>query len=408
MGERSPLADPRRDRTGGRDAAEERPARPAAGSVDDRRGGGRGGRRRFGLPFRRRRGHGDGHNDGHGHGHRDGHGHGHGHGHRDGHGHGQGPHAHAISADADRRYLTAALILIVGYMVVEVVVGVIAHSLALITDAGHMLTDAAAIVFALVAMRIAARPPQGGFTYGLKRAEIISAQLNGTTLLLLGGYFGYEGVHRLVAPPDVDAPLVVAAGAAGIVVNVVATLLLNRANRASLNVEGAFQHILTDLYAFIGTTAAGVVIWLTGWTRADAIAALVVAALMLKSGWALVRDAARIIMEAAPAGMNPAEIGRRTAALEHVVEVHDLHIWEVTSGYPALSAHILVEPGADCHAVRLAAERMVHDEYGIEHTTLQVDHAPARLLSIGRIGDAAEEPHCARPHGPVHTRDEDD
>jgi len=345
-------------------------------------------------------GHEQGHEQGpgHEHGHEQGRGrkHGQGHAHKHGHGHG---HGHGISTEADRRYLTAALLLIVAYMAVEVVVGVIARSLALITDAGHMLTDAAAIIFALVAMRIAARPPQGGFTYGLKRAEIISAQLNGATLLLLGAYFVYEGIARLIDPPDVEAPLVVAAGAAGIVVNLVATWLLSRANRTSLNVEGAFQHILNDLYAFIGTTAAGVIILLTGWTRADALAALVVAGLMLKAGWGLVVNAGRVFMEAAPAGMNPAEIGRRTAALDHVVEVHDLHIWEVTSGYPALSAHILVEPGADCHAVRQRAERMVHDEYGIRHTTLQVDHAPARLLTIGRCGEAAGESHCGEPEG---------
>ncbi|MEW9532443.1 cation diffusion facilitator family transporter [Microbispora sp. NPDC049125] len=313
-----------------------------------------------------------------------------------GHGHGHG-HGHALSAEADRRPLTGALVLIVGFMAAEVVVGVIAHSLALISDAGHMLTDAIAIALALVAMRIAARPPQGGFTYGLKRAEIVSAQLNGITLLLLSVYFVYEGVRRLITPPDVEGAYVVATGLAGIVVNVAATWLLSRANRSSLNVEGAFQHILNDLYAFIATTVAGLVIWLTGWARADAIAALVVSGLMLKAGWGLVRDSGRVFMEAAPAGMSPAEIGRKTAGLEHVVEVHDLHIWEVTSGYPAMSAHILVAPGSDCHAVRQAAQRMVHDEYGIEHTTLQVDHAPPELLAIGEAA-----PHCADSHGPAH------
>ncbi|MEO3809974.1 cation diffusion facilitator family transporter [Sphaerisporangium sp. B11E5] len=322
-----------------------------------------------------------------------GRGHGHGHGQAAGHGHG-------VSAGADRRYLLGALALIVGFMAAEVVVGVIARSLALISDAGHMLTDAIAIAFALVAMRIAQRPPQGGFTYGLKRAEIISAQINGITLLLLSVYFIVEGVSRLVTPPQVEAVFVVVTGVAGIVVNIAATWLLGRADRSSLNVEGAFQHVLNDLYAFVATTAAGVVIWLTGWGRADALAALVVAGLMLKAGWGLVRDSGRVFMEAAPAGMNPAEIGRRTAALDQVVEVHDLHIWEVTSGYAALSAHVLVAPGADCHAVRLRAERMFHDEYGIGHTTLQVDHALPELLTIGPV-----EGHCADPHGPVHRPD---
>ncbi|GAA4566418.1 cation diffusion facilitator family transporter [Planotetraspora kaengkrachanensis] len=314
----------------------------------------------------------------------------HDHHHDNGRGHG---HGHTVAADADRRLLGAALAVILTFMAAEVVVGFVARSLALISDAGHMLTDAIAIVFALIAMRVAARPPQGGFTYGLKRAEIVSAQINGITLLLLGAYFVVEGVRRLITPAEVAGAYVVATGIAGIAVNLAATWLLNRADRSSLNVEGAFQHILNDLYAFIATTAAGAIVWLTGWGGADAIAALVVAALMLKAGWGLVRASGRIFMEAAPAGLNPTEIGRRTAALEHVAEVHDLHIWEVTSGYPAMSAHILVAPGADCHSVRQAAERLVRDEWGIAHTTLQVDHAAPDVLALGR----AKPGHCAVP-----------
>jgi cobalt-zinc-cadmium efflux system protein len=333
---------------------------------------------------------------GHGHNHEHSHEQGYGQGDRRGYGHGHG-HGHTLSAEADRRYLTGALALIVGFMAAEVVMGIVARSLALISDAGHMLTDAIAIAFAIVAMRIAARPPQGGFTYGLKRAEIVSAQVNGITLLLLSVFFVYEGIRRLIVPPSVEGAYVVATGLAGIVINLAATWLLSRANRSSLNVEGAFQHILNDLYAFIATAAAGLVVLLTDWARADAIAALVVSGLMLKAGWGLVRDSGRVFMEAAPAGMSPAEIGRKTAGIEHVVEVHDLHIWEVTSGYPAMSAHILVAPGADCHAVRQAAQRLLRDEYGIEHTTLQVDHPSPQLLAIGRTS-----PHCADSHGPVH------
>lgn len=289
------------------------------------------------------------------------------------------------SADADRRYLGGALALIVAFMAIEVVIGVIAQSLALISDAGHMLTDAVAIVFALIAMRIAAKPPRGGFTYGLKRAEIISAQINGITLLLLSAYFLYEGVRRVIDPPEVEGAYVVVTGLAGIAVNLVATWMLSRADRSSLNVEGAYQHILNDLFAFIATTVAGAVVWWTGWARADALAALVVAGLMLKAGWGLVRDAGRVFMEAAPVGMNPAEIGQKAAALDDVAEVHDLHVWEVTSGYAALSAHILVTPGADCHTIRQAAELMLRETYGIDHTTLQVDHAPPELITIGEV-----------------------
>ncbi|MGW2214292.1 cation diffusion facilitator family transporter [Nonomuraea sp. NPDC001684] len=330
---------------------------------------------------------------------------GHDHRHDDGprgHGHGHG-HGHGVSADADRRHLRGALALIAGFMVVEVVIGVIAGSLALISDAGHMLTDAMAIVLALVAMRIAARPPRGGFTYGLKRAEIVSAQVNGITLLLLAAYFTFEGVRRLVEPPAVEGLYVVATGLAGIVVNVAAAWLLSKANRSSLNVEGAFQHILNDLYAFIGTTIAGLVVWLTGWNRADAIAALVVAALMLKAGWGLVRDAGRVFMEAAPARLDPAEVGRQIAAIDTVVEVHDLHIWEVTSGYPALSAHVLVVPGADCHAARLAVERLLRERHDIGHTTLQVDHVTDGGHAFDENGAPRRlTPHCPDPHGPTH------
>ncbi|NUR88986.1 MAG: cation transporter, partial [Nonomuraea sp.] len=194
------------------------------------------------------------------------------------HGHGHG-HGHGVSAGADRRYLGAALALIVGFMAVEVVIGFLAQSLALISDAGHMLTDAVAILFALIAMRIAAKPPRGGFTYGLRRAEIISAQVNGITLLLLAAWFSYQGIARLITPPEVEGLYVVVTGLAGIAVNVAATWLLSRANRSSLNVEGAYQHILNDLFAFIATTIAGAIVWWTGWARADALAALVVAAL---------------------------------------------------------------------------------------------------------------------------------
>ncbi|MEV5576576.1 cation diffusion facilitator family transporter [Spirillospora sp. NPDC052269] len=305
-----------------------------------------------------------------------------------------------MSADADRRYLTGALVLIAGFMVGEVVVGLLAHSLALVSDAAHMLTDAASIVLALVAMRLSARPPEGGFTYGLKRAEIMSALINGISLLLLSAFFVYEGVDRLIDPPKVEGGLVVATGLAGIVINLLATWLISKANRSSLNVEGAYQHILNDLFAFIATTIAGAVVLFTGFARADAIAALIVAVLMLKAGYELVRGAGRVFLEAAPDGLSPAEVGASMAASPSVVEVHDLHVWEVTSGYPALSAHILVDVGGDCHAVRRAIEAMLRSQYGIDHTTLQVDHAPSDVVPVG--ASARVDDHCADPHGPVH------
>jgi cobalt-zinc-cadmium efflux system protein len=324
-----------------------------------------------------------------------------GHDHAEGGG-GHAGHAHGVSADADRRYLTGALALIVAFMAGEVVVGFVAHSLALISDAAHMLTDAASIVLALVAMSLAARPSKGGYTYGLKRAEILSAQANGLTLLLLSAWLAYEAVRRLIEPPAVTGGLVLGTALVGVVINLGAAWLMSRANRTSLNVEGAFQHILTDLYAFIATAIAGAVMVFTGFVRADAIASLVVVALMLKAGSGLVRASGRIFLEAAPAGLSPDAIGAVLAARPHVAEVHDLHIWQITSGMPAASAHVLVAPGQDCHAVRQDLEQVLEHDYKITHTTLQVDHTPDPLLAVGGTDDAAGDPHCEDSHGPIH------
>jgi cobalt-zinc-cadmium efflux system protein len=281
-------------------------------------------------------------------------------------------HAHDTGRTSRRR-LQIALALILGFMAVEVVAGILASSLALLSDAAHMLTDAGAIALALGAARLAARPARGGYTFGLKRAEILSAQLNGATLLALAAVILYEGVRRLFEPPDVEGATVLVVAIAGIVVNVAATMVLAGADRRSLNVEGAYQHVLTDLFAFVATGVAGAVVLATGFTRADGIAALMVAALMLRSGWGLVRDSGRVLLEAAPKDLDPEEIGRTLAAQDHVVEVHDLHVWEVTSGMPSLSAHVTVRAGCDTQSHRRKLAEMLRERFGIDHTTLQVE-----------------------------------
>jgi cobalt-zinc-cadmium efflux system protein len=291
-------------------------------------------------------------------------------------------HHHGVSADADSRKLAIALALIVGFMCVEVVVGIAADSLALLSDAAHMLTDAGALALSLVAIRLARRPAAGAMTFGLKRSEILAAAINGSTLLVLGLLIVYEGIRRLLEPPEVEGLPVLIVALVGIVVNLAATALLARANRQSLNIEGAFQHILTDLAAFVATAIAGAVILLTGFGEADGIAALLVAALMLRAAYGLLRDSGRVFLEAAPRGIDPQAIGMRMAGERGVKEVHDLHVWEVTSGFPALSAHILVGRDTDCHDARRAIESMLHDEFHIEHTTLQVDHDGGDLLEI--------------------------
>jgi cobalt-zinc-cadmium efflux system protein len=314
---------------------------------------------------------------------------------------GHAAHSHPVGPAADAGWLGRALALIVAFMAGEVAIGMLAHSLALLSDAAHMLTDAASIVLVLVTMRLAARPPKGGYTYGLKRAEILSAQANGITLLLLSAWLGFEAIRRLVTPPHVAGGLVLITALVGVAINLCASWMISRASRASLNVAGAARHILTDLYAFIATAIAGLVIVTTGFSRADAIASLVVVALMLKAGIGLVRESGRIFLEAAPAGLQPDQIGRAMAARPDVAEVHDLHIWQITSGIPAASAHILVAPGQDCHAVRGDLEHLLAT-YQITHTTLQVDHVPQQVLTITGGGVRHGDPHCNDPHGPVH------
>lgn len=302
-------------------------------------------------------------------------------------GHDHAGHSHGVSPDADKRYVAIALFLLLGFMVVEVVIGFIANSLALITDAGHMLTDVGALALALLAMRLSKKPAGGSFTYGLRRSEILSAAINGTTLLLLAVFFTYKGIERLIDPPEVEGLLVLIVGLVGIAVNLLAVWVLAKANRQSLNVEGGFQHILTDLYAFIATVVAGFLILFTGIGRFDALAALVVALLMYRAGWGLVRESGRVFLQAAPRGLDPDEIGPKMASRPGIVEVHDLHVWEISSGVPALSAHVVVGSEADCHAVQDDLEEMLGREYELEdHVVLQVDHEGVRHQHDTRHG----------------------
>jgi cobalt-zinc-cadmium efflux system protein len=266
-------------------------------------------------------------------------------------------------------------------MAIEIVAGVLASSLALLSDAGHMLTDAAALAVSLAAARLAARPAFGAMTYGLGRAEILSAQANGLTLLVLAGLIIYGAIVHLVSPPEVHGGVVLVVALAGIPINLLAVRILSgdRDRERSLNVEGSYRHLLTDLYGFIATAIAAIVILVTGFDRADAIASLFIAALMLQAAYHLLKASGRVFMEAAPAGLDPNEIGRTLAAQPGVVEVHDLHVWEVTSGFAALSAHVVVRAGDDCHELRRSLQRLLEERFEIRHTTLQADHEAGPL-----------------------------
>jgi cobalt-zinc-cadmium efflux system protein len=336
-----------------------------------------------------------------------------------GHQHQEHDHAHRASPDADWRWLAAAGALIVLFMVGEVAAGVIAHSLALLSDAAHMLTDAAAIGLAIVTTKIAGRPARGGYTYGLRRLEILSAQANGITLVLLAVWLAYEAVRRLITPHPVAGGLMLGVALTGVAVNVAASLLLARANaasdRRSLNMEGAVAHVLTDLYAFAATVVAAIIILATGFTRADPIATLVVVVLMLRAGSGLIRESGRIFLEAAPSDIDPSALGAAMVARPHVAEVHDLHVWAITTGMPAASAHVLVEPRQDCHAVRADLEALLARDYGITHLTLQVDHCTEAVTAPvphdHSPGDLAEDAHdvtgSREAHGPHDDHDHD-
>jgi cobalt-zinc-cadmium efflux system protein len=291
-------------------------------------------------------------------------------------------HSHGHSRAQDRRLLTIALALILGFMAAEVAAGIVAGSLALLADAGHMLTDAAALAAALVAARLATRPARGPWTFGLGRAEIVAAQANGIALLLVGIWIVYGAIRRLISPVDVHGGIVLVVALVGIAVNLAATLVLARADRGSLNVRGAFLHVATDLAAFVGTAVAGALVLLTGWNRFDPIAGLFVAALCLWSSWTLLRESNRIFMEASPSGIDPDEVARALASDDDVVEVHDLHVWTVTSGFPALAAHVLVTPESDCHGARRRLQRLLDDRYHLHHVTLQVDHVAQREQAV--------------------------
>jgi cobalt-zinc-cadmium efflux system protein len=294
-------------------------------------------------------------------------------------------HAHGPRPDADVRPLATALALILCFLAAEVAAAVVANSLALLSDAAHMLVDAAALGLSVLAARLRRRPPGGRMTFGFGRAEILSAQANGITLLALGLLIVVEAVQRLVSPPTVEAKLVVATAAVGAAVNVAAIWQVSRANRESLNVQGSLRHLVTDFFAFAATVVAGIVVWASGFERADPIASLAVAASMLLAAWPLLAKTTRVLLEAAPEGIAPDEIAAAIRGHAGVASLHDLHVWEIGTDFPALSAHVLVERDEDCHRVRRELEQLLHDRFHLEHTTLQVEHTADRLLSIGRL-----------------------
>jgi cobalt-zinc-cadmium efflux system protein len=277
------------------------------------------------------------------------------------------------------------LALTLSFTVVEIVGGVATDSLALLADAAHMLSDNLAIGLALFAIWLAGRPSTPERSFGYQRAEILAALANGILLVALAIWIFVEAGRRLSDPPEVLAGWVAVVAVLGLAVNLAAALILHRGGSGSesLNLQAAFRHVLADALGSAGVLVSAIVIITTGWRYADPIAGAVIGLLVLASSWSVLRDSVHILLEGAPKGMDTRELGRRLAELPGVVEVHDLHVWTITSGFPALSAHVLVERGDDCHARRRELEDVLRREYGIEHTTLQVDHvAASSVVSI--------------------------
>jgi cobalt-zinc-cadmium efflux system protein len=304
--------------------------------------------------------------------------HGHGGDHETGQDHDQGHgHSHAITSEADCRYLTITLVLLAAFLVFEVTTAFIAHSLALLADGGHMLADVGAIAGSLVAIRLADRPETGSHTFGMKRAEILAAVGNGLTLLIVSALVTFEAIERLVHPVAVHGVTLIVVAAVGVAVNLAATVTLSKANRRSLNIEGAYRHVLTDLYGFIGTVAAGIVIVTSGFARADSIASLVVVALMLKAAVGLLRPALRILLEATPDDIDLEEVRRHLLELTEVASVHDLHAWTLTSSLPILTAHIVVTD--ECISQGEIGRVLDHlqgclaGHFDVAHSTLQLE-----------------------------------
>jgi len=280
--------------------------------------------------------------------------------------------------------------LTVAYTCAEIAGGLLTGSLALLADAGHMLGDSAVLALALGAAWLVIRLAILERSFGFRRVEILAAFANGFALVAIAIWVFVEAIRRLDDPPRVLGGWMLLVALIGLGVNLAAAGILSRTAGENLNVQAALRHVFADIGGSVGVAIAALVILATGWRQADPIAGLAIAVVILGSSWTILRDSVAILLEAAPAEVDAEEVGRRMAEAEGVVEVHDLHIWTITSGFPALSAHVLVRRGDDCHSRRRELEQLLADEFRLTHTTLQVDHAGEheglRITNLRRRG----------------------
>jgi cobalt-zinc-cadmium efflux system protein len=282
--------------------------------------------------------------------------------------------------------MAVALAINAALLVAAVVGALVFSSVALLADAGHVLSDLGAIALGLGAAAVAARPAAGRRTFGWARTEIIAALVNGVLLVIVAVLVIVEAAGRLSDPPDVEGAGVLAIGLAGLVGNAVATFVLAGGDRRDVNLEGVLRHSAADALGSLGVIVSAIVVLATGWAQADPVAGLLIGALILLGSWRLVREPFDVLMEAAPRGLDVREVGDAMAHVPGVREVHDLHVWTVTSGFPALAAHVVCDPHEDVDAVRRRIEALLAERFEIEHTTLQTMAAPLLELEDRRPG----------------------
>lgn len=304
---------------------------------------------------------------------------GHSHG---GHSHGGGGHSHG--AGANKKALAVVLAFTMTYMVAEIIGAFITGSLALLADAAHMASDNVALALALFAFWLSTKPATPNRSFGYKRGEILAALFNGVTIVAISIWIFYEAISRFQDPPEILGGWLMVVAIIGLLVNVAGFLILSRSAGENLNMQGALRHVLADLLGSVGVIAAAAVILLTGWVYADPLISIFIGVLVLFSSWRLLKESVNILLEGAPPGLDAEEIGNKMVDQNGVEEVHDLHVWTITSGFPALAAHVLVAEDEDCHARRRDLERMLGNEYSLSHTTLQVDHVGDHHAAEGR------------------------
>lgn len=290
-------------------------------------------------------------------------------------------HSHGHSAArAGRRRLLIVLVLVVGFLVVEVIGSLFTNSLALLADAGHMLTDAVGVGLALLAIHFAAKPATASKSYGYYRLEILAAVANAVLLFAVASYIGYEAYQRFAAPPEVLSAPMLGIAAVGLAINLVSMRLLSAGAETSLNLRGAYLEVLGDLLGSVAVLVAGAVILLTGWTPADPIASVAIALMILPRTWNLLREAVDVLLQATPTGVDLDEVRAHLLRGDGIVDAHDLHAWTLTSGMHVVSAHVVIEPTANAAQVLDEVCRCLSDDFDMEHSTIQLETIDRRRL----------------------------